>query len=307
MTSVVHDRTEPERARRSASARLDRGRAAHRHHRRRAAQRQPGRGLARRRPVRRDPGAAAAAQGAVPARPGHHPRRARRARASASARWRTTRSPAATPTIPGLVRIYKDLDSPPEHYENACHCDATWREAPPMGSRAALRRVPAGRRRHHLGQHGRRPTDGCREHVKDADRRPARPAQHRGQLRRGDADREAARAARAVPRRRAPGGAHPPGDRREDPVRQRLHHALRQLPHAGERALRPGLRARARATCCNYLISQAADPRVPGALALDAEQRRHLGQPLHPALRGPGLLARRPQDGARRHRRRPPF
>ena len=37
------------------------------------------------------------------------------------------------PEHPGLVRIYKDLDSPPEHYENAWHCDATWREAPPMG------------------------------------------------------------------------------------------------------------------------------------------------------------------------------
>ena len=38
------------------------------------------------------------------------------------------------PEHPGLVRIYKDLDSRPEHYENAFHCDATWREAPPMGS-----------------------------------------------------------------------------------------------------------------------------------------------------------------------------
>jgi taurine dioxygenase len=37
------------------------------------------------------------------------------------------------PDHPGLVRIYKDLDSPPEHYENAFHCDATWREKPPMG------------------------------------------------------------------------------------------------------------------------------------------------------------------------------
>lgn len=37
------------------------------------------------------------------------------------------------PDHPGLVRIYKDLNSPPEHYENAWHCDATWREAPPMG------------------------------------------------------------------------------------------------------------------------------------------------------------------------------
>src|SRR4051794_11660819 len=38
------------------------------------------------------------------------------------------------PENPGLVRIYKDLDSAPEHYENAFHCDATWREVPPFGS-----------------------------------------------------------------------------------------------------------------------------------------------------------------------------
>jgi len=38
------------------------------------------------------------------------------------------------PDHPGLVQIYKDLTSPAEQYENAFHCDATWREAPPMGS-----------------------------------------------------------------------------------------------------------------------------------------------------------------------------
>ncbi|MEU2129881.1 TauD/TfdA family dioxygenase [Streptomyces sp. NPDC018352] len=38
------------------------------------------------------------------------------------------------PDHPGLVRIYKDLDSKPEHYENALHCDATWRDRPPMGA-----------------------------------------------------------------------------------------------------------------------------------------------------------------------------
>jgi taurine dioxygenase len=37
------------------------------------------------------------------------------------------------PDHPGLVRIYKDEKSPPDYYENAWHCDATWREAPPMG------------------------------------------------------------------------------------------------------------------------------------------------------------------------------
>jgi taurine dioxygenase len=38
------------------------------------------------------------------------------------------------PDHPGLVCIYKDLDSPAEHFENAWHCDATWREAPPLGA-----------------------------------------------------------------------------------------------------------------------------------------------------------------------------
>ncbi len=37
------------------------------------------------------------------------------------------------PDHPGLVRIYKDASSPPERYENAYHCDSSWREAPPMG------------------------------------------------------------------------------------------------------------------------------------------------------------------------------
>jgi len=37
------------------------------------------------------------------------------------------------PEHPGLVRIYKDLDSKPDFYENAYHCDATWRQAPPFG------------------------------------------------------------------------------------------------------------------------------------------------------------------------------
>jgi taurine dioxygenase len=37
------------------------------------------------------------------------------------------------PDYPGLVRIYKDENSPPERFENAWHCDATWRDSPPMG------------------------------------------------------------------------------------------------------------------------------------------------------------------------------
>jgi len=37
------------------------------------------------------------------------------------------------PDYPGLVRIYKTPDKPNDRYENAWHCDATWREKPPLG------------------------------------------------------------------------------------------------------------------------------------------------------------------------------
>jgi taurine dioxygenase len=38
------------------------------------------------------------------------------------------------PDYPGLVQVYKNPDSPIDRYENSWHTDATWREAPPMGS-----------------------------------------------------------------------------------------------------------------------------------------------------------------------------
>jgi taurine dioxygenase len=47
------------------------------------------------------------------------------------------------PDHPSLVRIYKELDSPPEHYENAFHCDATWRANPPFGSVLRCVETPA--------------------------------------------------------------------------------------------------------------------------------------------------------------------
>ena len=37
------------------------------------------------------------------------------------------------PENPGLVRIYKSPEAPPDRYENAWHTDATWRAQPPMG------------------------------------------------------------------------------------------------------------------------------------------------------------------------------
>ena len=38
------------------------------------------------------------------------------------------------PENPGLVRLYKDENSPPDFYENSWHADTTWREAPQMGA-----------------------------------------------------------------------------------------------------------------------------------------------------------------------------
>src|SRR5574337_861264 len=38
------------------------------------------------------------------------------------------------PEHPGLVQIYKGPDSRKEQYENAYHCDTTWRECPQMGA-----------------------------------------------------------------------------------------------------------------------------------------------------------------------------
>jgi taurine dioxygenase len=38
------------------------------------------------------------------------------------------------PDHPGLVRIYKGPDSRAEQYENAYHCDTTWRECPQFGA-----------------------------------------------------------------------------------------------------------------------------------------------------------------------------
>ncbi len=38
------------------------------------------------------------------------------------------------PDHPGLIRIYKSPENPNDRYENSWHCDATWRERPPMGA-----------------------------------------------------------------------------------------------------------------------------------------------------------------------------
>ena len=47
------------------------------------------------------------------------------------------------PEHPGLVRIYKGPDSRNEQYENAWHCDTTWRECPQFGAVLRCTEAPA--------------------------------------------------------------------------------------------------------------------------------------------------------------------
>ena len=47
------------------------------------------------------------------------------------------------PEHPGLVRIYKGSDSRNEQYENAWHCDTTWRECPQLGAVLRCTEAPA--------------------------------------------------------------------------------------------------------------------------------------------------------------------
>ena len=66
------------------------------------------------------------------------------------------------PEHPGLVRIYKSPGRAERPLrERLAHRRHLAREAA-VRLRAALRRMPAGRRRHDVGQHGRWPTRSCR-------------------------------------------------------------------------------------------------------------------------------------------------
>ena len=133
------------------------------------------------------------------------------------------------PEHPGLVRIYKDLDSPAEQYENAFHCDATWREAPPMGSVLRCVEGSGRRRRHDLGRHGPGVQAPARAH-QGPDRRPAPGTASRRPSAPRCRSRSASRS-RRVPRRGAPGRAHPP-ETGEKVLFVNAFDPLHQLPHA---------------------------------------------------------------------------
>ncbi len=86
-----------------------------------------------------------------------------------------------------------------------------------------------------------------------ADRRPARAAQHRVDVRRGHADRARHALNERVPGRRAPGRAHPPGDRREGAVRQRRSPRTSSNFHRPDTSATGSTSRPARSELLNYL------------------------------------------------------
>lgn len=148
------------------------------------------------------------------------------------------------PDHPGLVQIYKDLDSPPEAFENSFHCDATWRVNPPMGCVLRCVEGPAvggdtiwvnmALAYERLPERVKERIEGCARGTASR-RRSARDCRWRG----ASSSRNASRTPSirwSVPTRR----------RGEDPLRQQLHHAPDELPHRRQRPvwhrLRPGRR-----------------------------------------------------------------
>ena len=123
--------------------------------------------------------------------------------------------------------------------------------------RAALCRMPTGRRRYDVGQHGARLRE-LPDHIKEqiANLR----ARHSIEATFGAAMPIEKRLALKAqfPGRRASGRANAPGHRRENPVRESLYHALHQFPHRGTCAT-AGLCAGWRGVAA-YLISQAHIP-----------------------------------------------
>ena len=206
------------------------------------------------------------------------------------------------PEHPGLVRIYKDLDSPAEQYENAFHCDATWREAPPMGSVLRCVQGPAVggdtiwvdmvQAYKRLPEHIKTQIADLRaRHSIESTFGASMPIEKRLALKEKFPDAE-----HPVVR------THPETGEKVLFVNAFTTH-FTNFHTAAERALRARLQPR-RQRAAQLPDPPGVHPRVPGPLALDERQLRDLGQPQHPALRRPGLLPRRPQDGARRHRRR---
>ena len=206
------------------------------------------------------------------------------------------------PDHPGLVRIYKSPDAPIDRYENAWHTDATWREKPPFG--CVLRCVecpPVG-------------GDTMWANMAEAYKRLPEDIKTKiADLRARHSIEASFGAAMPIEKRLALKAQFPDAE----------HPVVRTHPETGEKILFVNAFTTHFTnyhTPANVRFGQDANPgaqpaaqlpdqpgvhsRVPGALALAAQQRGDVGQPVHAALRGDGLPAVPSQDGARRHHRR---
>ena len=135
MTTVV-DHTELDERFPSftVGTRADRGRPAHRHHRRRAAPRQPGRGLARRRASSPSSGRCCCSTRCCSSATRTSPAPSTSPSPSGSARWRTTRSPAATPTTRAWCASTRTSTARPSTTRTPSTATPPGGEVPPMGS-----------------------------------------------------------------------------------------------------------------------------------------------------------------------------
>ena len=206
------------------------------------------------------------------------------------------------PEHPGLVRIYKSPDAPNDRYENAWHTDATWRDKPPFG--CVLRCVECP------------PVGGDTMWVNMAlayEKLPDHIKWQIATLRARHSIEATFGAAMPIEKRLAlkaqfPDAEHPVV-RTHPETGEKILFVNAFATHftnfhtADERALRTGLRA-GRSPAAAVPDQPGADPRISGALALEAEQHRLLGQPRDPALRRDGLPAVPSKDGTRRHQGR---
>jgi taurine dioxygenase len=206
------------------------------------------------------------------------------------------------PDHPGLVRIYKSPDTPNDRYENAWHTDATWREKPPFG--CVLRCVecpPVGGdtmwanmvEAYAAAEHVKAQIAGLRaRHSIEATFGAAMPIEKRLALK-AQFPTPSIRSCARIRRRR------------EGAVRQRVHDALHQLPHAENvrfgQDYSPGA-----SQLLNYLISQAFDPEYqvrwrwkPNSVAFwDNRRTQHYAvmdyPPCHRKMERAGIMGDRP-------------